>query len=487
MKPFYRGVKVVRQPSVSFVDANEMMTAQLPNIQKEIVTQDTFLKEYNPNSHDVMYDQNIPQITMKLNDGNMVTLEYKRMAVPFQKMIANKHTLHLCGNPMQFTLMNTKPNEKQTSDFITFKQYWNLRNQDGMKYKFVNSQKRLGISGLLYYMNHNGEIKSRILEYPEYVLCPHNDDNGDRVMESVYYQIDGIEYIDSYDDKNMYRFVKDNNVVDKEGKSQWVAENPSPHGFSEIPLITKRGDVAWNDVQSVIDVYEIIYNIFLVIQKRHGWGILYVKGKFNEEARKIAGAIILNDTSPEGNGSAEFKTPPNPQGMMETLNWMEETIQKGSGCTFILPKDVKSAGDISAQAIMLTQEFDNETSLRGVSEWQNVADKMCRLFKEGLAKELVKNGENETAITDFKDLRINAKFKAWRPQNDTEYNNMLIALKGAGLISEKTGIEKNTVSSPDEESRREQEDKSNPQKTELINVAEQESITTKNQAEEGKN
>ena len=73
------------------------------------------------------------------------------------------------------------------------------------------------------------------------------------------------------------------------------------------------------------------------------------------------------------------------------------------------------------------------------------------------AKELVNNGENPTALTDYKRLNVSAKFKAWRPQNDNEYNSMLIQLKGSGLISEETGIEKNTESSPDEKIRRQKE------------------------------
>ena len=143
--------------------------------------------------------------------------------------------------------------------------------------------------------------------------------------------------------------------------------------------------------------------------------------------------------------------------MIDTLNLMEETIQKGSGTTFLLPKDVNSSGDISAQAIMLTQSLDIENALQGVIEWQNVADKMARLFKEGLAKELVESGENETAFTDFEDLDISARFKVWMPRNDSEYNQMLVTLTGAGLISKETGVEKNTASTPDEKMRLQRE------------------------------
>lgn len=458
-KPFVRGFEDRRAAPfmARLSEINETVTAMLPDIRQKTIPQQQFFKELDPQSHKVLYDQNIPSITMKLDSGNYVEIEYKKMAVPFQRMIRNKHVLHLCGNPMQFKLMNIKPDEKQNQVFITFKQYWDLRNMDGLRTKMVSVQKSFGDAGLLFYFDYKGQIKARVLSYEDgFVLCPHNDQNGDRILESVYYRSGGNEYIDSYDEKYLYRYVCEYDG-NSEQDGMWKMLPPREHGFSEIPLITKRGQVAWDNVQSLIEVYEVIYNIFLVIQKRHGWGILYIKGKFSDKGKQIAGAVILNDTSMDGNGSAEFKFPPTPQNMIETLGLLEETIQKGSGTTFLLPKDVKSTGDISAQAIMLTQSLDIETALQGVIDWQNVADKMCRLFKEGLAKELVNKGINPTAVTDFESIQINAKFKVWRPQNDTEYNSMLIQLKSAGLISEETGIESNTESSPDEKIRRQKE------------------------------
>ena len=444
---------------------DEVLPASLPNIKRIVVTQEQYMAELDPRSHKVLFDDNIPSITMKLSDGSYMDIKYERMAVSFQRNIRDKHVLHLCGHPMQFTLMNTDPTDKDTANFITFKQYWELRNQDGMRTKMVSTAKSLGNAGLLFYRDYKGRIKSRLISYEDgYVICSHDDDNGDRILESIYYEKDNVKYIDSYDDTYMYRHVCDMNVARNGNAPEWKMETPTRHGFSEIPLVTKRCKVAWDNVQSIIEVYEVIYNIFLVIQKRHGWGILYIKGQFNENAKKIAGAIVLNDTSLDGSGSAEFKTPPSPQNMIDTLGLMEETIQKGSGATFLLPKDVKSSGDISAQAIMLTQSLDIENALQGVIEWQNVADKMCRLFKEGLAQELVSSGENPRAYTEFKKLNINAKFRVWRPQSDTEYNNMISSLAGAGLISKETGIEKNTLSTPDEKSRLAREEEAKEKK-----------------------
>ena len=349
---------------------------------------------------------------------------------------------------MQFTLIDTEPTERTQFLYTTYKQYWDLRNQDGMKTKMVDTQLSFGDAGLLYYFDYNGRCKSRLISFADgYVLCPHDDQNGDRILESVYYQSNGVQYIDSFDDTYMYRYKCDG--------GSWALEQPVAHGFSEIPLITKRGEVAWNNVQPLIESYEALYNVFMAIQKRFGWGVFYVKGKFRDDGKKLAGNIVLNDTSIEGKGDAKFLTPPTPDGMIETLKKMLDSIQLGSKTTFVLPDDIKTSGDISGLAVQLTRELDILNANQAVIEWQNVADKMVRLFKEGLAKELVASGDERfaTAITDFAEMNISAKFKVWRPFNEYEYNQMITMLTGANLLSKQSGIELNTLSKPDEKKR----------------------------------
>lgn len=457
-KPFTRGLTPLNGLLNMEVSANENLYARLPSYRRQVVTQEQFLMELDPNSHTCLFDDNIPSICVKNKNGDYSNIEFKKVAVPIQKIIKNKVRLHLTGNHMQFTLSEQNPNEKQKKNFTTFKQYWEIRNQDGMKDKMVDTQLSTGDAGLLYYFDYKGRIKSRILSFADgYVLCPHNDKNGDRILESVYYCKDNVEYIDSYDERYMYRYKLDNSTSEA-SKSGWTMEEPVEHGFNEIPLITKRGSVPWNDIQNVIESYEVLYNVFNAIQRRHGWGLLYIKGKLRDTAQKLAGSVVLNDTSLDGKGDAKFLTPPTPQGTIDTLQLMLDTIQLGSSTTFLLPKDVKSNGDVSGLAIQLTQSLDIENARQRVIDWQNVADKMVRLFKYGLAVELVNTGKNKTAITDFEDLNINAQFKVWQPRNDYEYNQMLTILTGAGLLSKETGIQKNTESAPDELARKERED-----------------------------
>ena len=439
----------------SLVAIGEKRRAVLPSFNRIEVTQEQFARELDPNCHDVLFDDNIPCFCIKLKNGGVREIKNKRMAIPIQRRIVNKQAMHIAAKPMKFTLLDIAPNDTVQRNFIEIKQEWKRKNQEGMKFKMVVTQLSYGIAGLLYYYDRWGHCKSRILSYPEYILCPHNDKNGDRLLESVYYSDKGIETIDSYDDTFRYRHIKKKSGLTADGTNKdwgWELVDVTEHGFSEIPLITKKGDVAWNDVQTTIETYEEVYNVFNAIQKRHGKGLLYVKGKF-KDGGKLADGYILNDTSLDSKGDAKYLTPPSPQGMFDTLDGLLNTIQLGSSTTFLLPKDVKTGGDIAGITIKLVQSMDIENASEKVIEWQNVADKMVRLFKEGLAKEMVNTGRNPNAVTEYAAINISASFEVWIPLSETEYNNMIISLAGAGLISQETGIEMNTIGKPDEKAR----------------------------------
>lgn len=461
-KPYYRkiaGASASVNPT-TVESVGTTVRARLPRIKRQIVPIPDLLKEYDPWSHSVLYDDNVPSITVKNSKGGWITIESKRMPSAWQQNITKKQTLHLCNNQMSHTLLNTNPTEIQNKQFIRIKQAWDERNMDGIKTEAVLTQKSESVVGMLFYRDYNGRIKARILRFSDgYTLITHKDDNGDHILECVYYCVDNVEYIDCYDDTYMYRLTSSadaiadgSGVISGDG---WVHHTPVQHGFSECPLVVKRGKVAWDNVQDLIEVYERTYNTFMVIQNRYGYGMLYVKGKLNPKAQRVNGSYVLNDTSMDPNADAKMLTPTTPQYMIETLDQLEYSIQKGAGTTFILPKDIKLSGDTSGIAVQLTQELDIETALQDVNEWQNFANKMMRLFKEGLARELVDSGEKgfEKAITDFEKLNIRSRFVVWRPQSNEAYNQMLTTLKGAGGISQQTLIEKNTESCPDEMAR----------------------------------
>lgn len=445
-KPFTRG-GVIQQnlKKQKPVHLGSKVAARQSSIKKEVITQDEYMSELDPYMHSVLYDENIPSICVKTAENGVQEIKFVKAAQPFQQCIMEKQTLHMACLPMKFTLADKKPTETVQADFVTFKHYWDLRNQDGMKVKMVATAKSFGDAGLLYYIDRHGEVKSRLISYEDgYVICSHNDMNGDRMLEVVYYtSSDGDEVIDAWDDNNLYRIVYLNDSGD-------YSLQVSPHPFGEIPLITKRTKVAWDAGQTLIESYERLDNIFKVLQNKFGWGLLWVKGRIDPKAKKIAGNIVLNDTSYEGKGDAKFLEPPSPKNTIDTLDQIFAQIQIATGTTFILPKDIHTSSDTSGIAVQMTQSLDIQTAKNGIVEWQNVADKMVRLFKRGLAVELVKKGIKKDAITEFDKMNINAQFDIWQPFSETEYNNMLVSMKNGGILSQKTAVEVNTISRPDE-------------------------------------
>ena len=476
-KPFYREVEV-RTPSLTgTVDVGGKVSVKLPSIRFVAVDQSQYLQELNVNCHKVLTDSNIPSVCVKTQNNGFYEIEEVRIALPYQETIRDKHVLHLCANKMEHTLLESNPSEQDSKDFATIKKMWELRNMEGLKTQMVCQQKSVGDAGMLFYYDYRGELHARILSFPEYTIITHKDDNGDHCLECVYYSNNNEQYIDCYDDTYMYRIT----TKEVEGATHtdgWYHLPPVTHGFSECPLVTKRGDVAWSKVQTLIEMFETLYNVFYVIQKRHGWGILYVKGKFKDTSKKIAGSVILNDTSMNENSDAKFLSAPSPEGTINTLESLFNEIQIGGGATILLPKDIKSSGDISGIAIQMTQSRDIETALQGVTDWQNVANKMMRLFKEGIGKELVNSGEDSTAYTRFMKLPIYSKFRIWSPFSESEYNQMLATLKGAGLLSVRTGIELNTASAPDELARVNTEAEENFQ-TEMKHTEEKKKLDSK--------
>ena len=468
-KPFTRGTG-----SAGIKDKNDgkeivascKSEAILPRFKRVVVSQERFAKELDPQSHDVIFDNNLPSICVKLDGGGFQEINFKKFGLPMQIRIKEKKVLALCGNKRIFTLHDSNPSETQKKNYADFKWHWEHSNQDGIETRAVDIQQSYGDVGLLIYMNEDNEVKARLFSYEDgYQIITHKDDNGEPLLDCVYYQTeDGVRHIDAYDRTYHYHFV-DSAVVDvntNDIKDGWAMLYSERHGFTESPLVTKRGAVAWDKGQGLIELFEIIFNLFAVIQKRHGWGILYIKGKINEKLQKLAGSIILQDTTIDGKGNVEFKAPPSPQNMIEFMQTILDQLEIATGCTFILPKDVKSSGDISGLAIQMTRSLDIESAANSVIEWQNFVSKHARLFKEGLAKQFVANGENKNAITEFEQMKISASFKPWQPFDENSYNQMLCTLKGSGLISTKTGIEKNTISTPDEEVRLQRESDTRP-------------------------
>lgn len=261
-KPFLRGTSslaIKDSMDGNMVKTNAMREAVLPKVYKNVVSQERFARELDPNCHSVIFDENLPSICVKEKDtNNYLEIKFKKFGIAFQRRIMEKSTLCLCGNKRVHILHDPNPSEELKRNFADFKWHWEETNQDGIETHAVSIQQSYGDVGLLVYMNEKNEVKTRLFSYADgYQVISHRDDNGEPLIDCVYYRTeDGVRHIDAYDDVNHYHFS--NSVpadTAAESTSTWHLDFTEEHGFTESPLVTKRGDVPWNNVQDLIEPF----------------------------------------------------------------------------------------------------------------------------------------------------------------------------------------------------------------------------------------
>ena len=446
-EPFTRGLDdTILSSMSSSISVGDTEVADVPTIKKKTISQDRFAKELDPAAHDIHDDKNVPSIVVKIDKGNYQEIKDTRMALAYQKKIVEKQVLYICGKPTKFTLCNTRPSKEQKSDYIDIKTAWRNKNYDIIRTEAIKAQKSIGDAAVLQYMKNN-KVYAKTYSYLDgYTLLPIYDRYGDLEMFSFLYSHKKKRKLDFYDSEFFYEYT-----LGEDGKTATLVKK-SRHGFDEVPVSYIRDEVAWDNAQSTIEVLEIIYNIYSVIMKRHGWGLLYIKGNVESKMKKLAGSVILQDNSDNPNSTAEFKAPPTPTGMENLIADLRKQIQIMTGTIFITPEDVRMSGDISGAAIKMMNSAAYEKAMLDAMGYDKFMDSLSRIFIKGYANETMR-------IAQFGTLNIRAELEVWIPQSDSEIINNLAILKSANLVSTESGTEVSPYSTPDEIERIEAENK----------------------------
>lgn len=470
-KPFIRGGEYKNTKTDTEAGLTDVVTASLPELKGKIIGQETFLQEYNPSLHSINSNKSIPPFRFKI-DGSEEEIVDVVVASAKQKNIHTKQVLHLCANDLELTMLgsnddarqrtlfdkifgrnkDTNLDEKSINEkmlFSKFKQEWSYRNLKQYRDKAVSIQKSTGDSGTLFvYDKKANKTKIKNLSFADgYVIIPNYDEFGDTIAVSLYYETKEAYFIKTYTDTHVYTFKKDiitetNTVGNLEFTQVGSGE---VHGFNTIPLIYKRGYVAWEFAQSAIEMYEIIMAINAVVMKRFGWNWLYFNGSIDNMSINAGdGVTVVTNTNPE-NEKADLKYINYPEaiGIDKMLEKLDDEIQTASSTTMILPKYIKAGNDISGTAVKVTMSMDYELALQTANDWQEWCDKFVDLFCQALGRE-------EGRIDKYTSLRIKGCFKVWMPESETQYNQMILQLKQTNVISTLTATERCTVSAPDE-------------------------------------
>lgn len=460
-KPFTRGGKIKGGQTSEVCEIGDMMTAHLPELERYPISQDVYLEEYDPTLHKIKFNRSIPHIAVRV-DGRQIDIDDMTICAAYQKNIHAAHVLHLTANQMDFTLCNTERNDNINTLFGEFKQNWQMDNMESIKYESISKQKKVGDVGVLFKYDPDTKLGSvKIYSYDDgYVVIPNYNEYGEKIAVSLYYKVDGVSIIDTYDKQKWYHIEQDN-VTD--GTSSWVIIS-KPHGFSSCPLLYKRGKVAWEFSESAIEMWELMANINAVALKRFGTFGLILKGEMDENSfKRDNSTLIINLSADETGGKQEAKTIefPEPQKMIEYLAFLREQISTFSSVSFITPKDITATGS-GGQGIFLAMKNDFALATQSVADYAPFTNEMVALYQE--MKSLESEGTNK-----FAPLKIKARLVPWNMESTTTKNtNLAMQLK---WLSRQTVVENTPEAAPDELDRIEQESKKEQAKTDAAAVA----------------
>lgn len=477
-KPFTRGGSLSDRNASTDINITSKLGASFSLLRLNEITQDTYLREYDPSLHKIIFNRSIPHIAVRVGDKDLVIDDMTETAA-YQKNIHAAHVLHLTAKDMEFTLCNSPKNKKQnlmskisnlikgssseeddiTARFQELKQEWLYRDMKSVMSEVVSKQQKVADVALLFSFDKNTKKGSvKVYSYDDgYIAIPNYNEYGEQIACSLYYKTDdNLEVIDAYDDKNHYRIYQS---IDENGENGWIIET-NIHGFSRCPLLYKRGKVAWEYAESTIEMWELMANINSVALKRFGTFGLVLTGEMNADSfKRDASTLIINLSADNSNGKQDARVIefPEPQKMLDYLDFLETKISIFSSVSFITPKDISSTGS-GGNGIFLAMKNDLALATQSVSDWSPFTNAMVYLFQEMLSLE--SDGTNR-----YNDLKISAKLKPWSMESDTtKITNLAMESK---WLSRQSIVEKSPDAAPDEMERIFQE---NEQKVDTQNA-----------------
>ena len=438
-KPFTRGAndEYIRIYNQDVMDDTSLI-AEIPSYTGRTISQAQYLLELDPNAHAIMFNDDLPRLSSNPNASWDEANPY-RASFSLQSQILSQHSEYVNTKGMKFTLINTVPSKEIHKTFIEIKDEWVTRNMDVYKARLYEEQKSVGDAALLFYYNSKNKMKVRLLSYRDgYQLIPQYDENGEMILFSVYYKSGGKNIIDTYDETYFYRYISD-------GK-EYLLDEKSLHGFDNIPVVYKRGEVAWEKGQVLIDIYELLYNIYMIVEKKVGFPMLYIIGKPSLERRSDTAVMLKDESSADLKSDAKFLNPAEPQGFQNLLTDLFKKIQICTSSVLLAADEIKINADVSGIALKLMRSSVYERAQRDIRDYDEVADAMIALFKEGVSKEL-------GVFAKWNLCKVRAGYELWMPQSDNDVANRLITQKQSGVISAQTATELSPDAQPDEVSR----------------------------------
>lgn len=424
-------------------------------LSSEIVTQADFQREYFPSSHKINSHLFYPNIFREIEEdvenaaGEIVRKkryyeeEIPRYAFAFQQIICAKQIVHLCGNDVQFDLLN-KENPSHKGNLELFKDGWQEKEMEIAFYELVKSVKRTGDGAIATHWE-NGEFSWTSLSFLNGdKLYPHYNRNGKLSLFARAFSDYGEEgetlqsFVEVWTDTHYYLLL-DN----KEAKATFPNHNleldgyeiieERLHGFPRIPIAYLRDDngACWSMSQDSIELYEESFSQMAQNNKAFGEPVLWLRGDDI-------------DCVPNTNGSLKILT----MGKQDEAGYLEaqsasESYQRQLDLTYkmiyeqsfaVIPPELKS-GDLPAAALKILYSPAYEKGVIDCSEYQKSLSDLVELFKFGY-------GLEKQRTLDFANIPLKWWLKPYVHVNWSTTVTDLVQSVQAGILSKETASER---------------------------------------------
>lgn len=419
---------------------NEYIDAGRPSMRYVKVSQDQFIAEYEPRSHDINNALIYPDKLVKNAIGEPESITYvARVSVALQQMIALKQCVHLFAKPPKFTSLKGGDENR----FTRFKEYWTERNASSALYLMAKSALSTGDGAIYFYMS---EKKLR------YTVWSYKD--GDTLIPQ--YKKDGV---------TMESFIRRYSSVSEDGATtydtidiitsrtierrrldggEWIQlDAPVAHGFHQIPVAYHREkDVAWGAGQDLIDKIERLLSDVRESNAYFAFGILFLSGEdVTILPPKNTQGKVITSTDSDAKAALLKSDDMSPALKFEFTTYLKELFNTTG--TVVIDPELLKGGDQSGAYIKNLYNDAIQYAMDAKPRWQPVLDQIVLLVKEGLGLESVKS-------LDYKTLSVIAEPDIYIPMNTLDEVAMVNQSKTAGTISIKTATERNILSAPDE-------------------------------------
>lgn len=420
-----------------------------------VITQADFLRQYYPTGHKIMDKIAYPDIYKKDPDTDKWYMQpITRVAFAFQRTIATKQVVHICGNDIQFELSGKAKNEKDEIEnalsLIKLKQGWLDMNMEFHFYEAINSIKIVGDAAIVAYKDKKGNARCKTLSYLYGdTLYPHEDSiTGDMELFARKYKDydeDGhtiTEWVEIWDSKYMYRAKRGlsknttfQRIKETFGLGGFEIVSQEEHGFDTCPVAyyREKDGACWLPSQSTIENYEEAFSYLCEDNKAHAFPIMYFKGEgVDFKGDEVTGAVKAIEIE-DNQGEVGFLNRPDvSESFNAELNKLYDMIYEQCFC--VKPPELKS-GDLPGVAVKLLFSPAIELAIHDCNKLQSFLDKLVYLVKFSYGSQI---NEQLTLLN----LNVNAWIEPYIHQNDTELvTNVAMAVQNS-FLSKQTASER---------------------------------------------